>query len=209
MAQRVSFGACVLALAGLGLAVACSNYVPPDVSPYGPPNGLKSSPTPPSGSSSSSSGSSSGGTTGTGEDAGGGSSGDGGTPMMGAVTYACGTPLADAGACSISWTKDIYPKMAGGGTWNCGGASPCHGGTQAPVLTGDEHSYYTTLANYTGTAADGHPYFDPCSTVAANSDFLCNVSSTGTCGAALMPLGAAIADTSSIATWVGCGAPEN
>lgn len=190
---------------GLALAAACSNYVPPDVATYGPPSGLKGqTPLAPNGEDA-------GSTSGGGNDSGSTStSGDAGGGGAGGVMYACGTPI-DGGPCTVSWSKDIYPNMQAGGAWNCAGAA-CHGnGVQQPLFSGTEHTDYATLANYKGTAANGDPYLDPCSTDPTKSDFVCNVQTTGGCGAAPMPLGAALAasDVTKITTWVSCGAPEN
>ncbi len=195
-------------------ALGCGNYTPPDVANYGPPNGLnqKNPAAPPSEDA----GSSSTTTPPANEDGGGGSggtsTGEGGTTPT--ATYACvsaGGTLLTPGTCSVSWKTDIYPKMESGGAWNCASAS-CHGAGSVtqPVLAGTtEQSFYTALANYTGTTSAGLPYFNPCSTDPTKSEFACNTASSNACGAAAMPLGAPIADTSAISTWVACGAPEN
>ncbi len=207
MASRTPLGALLGLASSFAIAAACTNYTPPDVAAYGPPNGLGGKhPTAP-GTSSSGGGSSSGGAVS--EDAGTAPSGDGGgtTPT---VTYACGTPLP-ASTCAVSWQNDIYPNMQPNAAWNCASSS-CHGAGSVtqPVLSGTtSHSFYVTLANFTGTTSAGTPYLNPCSTDPTKSDFLCNVTSTNVCGTAQMPLGIAIADTSKIATWVACGAPEN
>jgi hypothetical protein len=195
---------------------ACGNYAPPDVANYGPPNSLgqKVPGTPQSEDSGSSAAPPSGGS------GGGADSGvapaDGGAPAAAAVACvtAGGTLVAPA-TCSVSWKTDIYPKMQSGGAWNCASAS-CHGpgSVTQPVLSGTtEASFYNVLANYTGTVLSGtgagQTYFNPCSTDPTKSEFVCNTQSSGACGAAAMPLGAPIASTTAIATWVACGAPEN
>jgi hypothetical protein len=198
---------------GLGAAVACTNYEPPDVANYGPPNGINGKT--PNGPSA----------TGTSSPAGPSPSGEGGTSSgadagtgPAASTLACvtaGGTLVPAGTCSVSWSKDIFPKMQSGGAWNCAGSS-CHASASTPpVLSGDAHAMYTTLANYTGTvtsgAQAGQPYFNPCSVDPTKSTFVCNVQATGPCGSLGMPLGVPIAAAgqTAISTWVACGAPEN
>jgi hypothetical protein len=189
-------GGCLLLITvAVGAAIGCSNYVPPDVANYGPPNGLggKTVPVPAD------------------DDAG---SGSGTTPPAGGA-YACvtaGGSLVDAG-CSVSWSNDIYPKMESGGAWDCG-SSACHGVTP-PVLATSSHDYYVALANYTAAVASGtgagEPYINPCSTDPTKSDFVCNTKTTGYCGTQPMPLGLPIASAglAELATWVACGAPEN
>jgi hypothetical protein len=203
--RRVLGGLFVLSVC-VGAAVACSNYEPPDVANYGPPNGIDGkTPNSPSASGTSTPPSSGG-------DGGAASGGEGGTP---AVSYACGAPIAQTTPCSVSWKADIYPKMVAGGTWNCAGTGACHASATQPVLAGDAHSFYTTLANYTGTTTNApyasEPYLNPCSTDPAKSTFVCNTQATTPCGLAGMPLGQPIAAAglTAISTWVACGAPEN
>jgi hypothetical protein len=198
------------------LLPACGDYAPPDVANYGPPNSLgqKVPGTPPgedAGSSAPPPSSGSGG-----GDSGAVTGGDGGAPAAPAVACvtAGGTLVAPA-TCSVSWKTDIYPKMQNGGAWNCASAS-CHGAGSVtqPVLSGTtEASFYTVLANYTGTVASGtgagQTYINPCSTDPTKSEFVCNTQASGACGAAAMPLGAPVASPTAIATWVACGAPEN
>jgi hypothetical protein len=76
------------------------------------------------------------------------------------------------------------------------------------VLSGDEHSYYATLANYADQANGGAPYINPCSTDPTKSSFLCDTYPTGSCGDK-MPLGSGLQDAGILATWIACGAPEN
>jgi hypothetical protein len=198
-------------MAALGAAAACSNYVPPDVANYGPPNGLTGkTPAAPSGG-----GSSGGGGSGSSGSSSGGSSDDAGPGSQGAYCVTTlGQTLVTATTCSVSWSNDLYPKMQSGGAWNCA-SSACHGTSQAPVLTGTADSFYTTLESYTGTvssgAGAGQPYINPCSTDPTKSEFVCNTQTMGFCGLAGMPLGLTItpAGLADIATWVGCGAPQN
>jgi hypothetical protein len=195
-------------MAALAVPIACGNYDPPDVAKYGPPNGLNqkvASAPPPSNDAGT-----------PGNDAGtppasGGDSGP--APGSNLACVLAGGTLVASTTCSVSWSKDLYPKMQSGGAWNCAGSS-CHASAGTPpTLSGDAHAFYTTLANYTATvtsgAQAGQPYFNPCSTDPTKSTFVCNLEPTGYCGALGMPLGASVADPTSIATWVGCGAPEN
>jgi hypothetical protein len=201
MGSRRVLGGLFALMAGLASSTACGNYDPPDVAKYGPPNGLnqKVANAPPAATDSGT------------PPASGGDSGPAAGP-----TYACvvaGGTLVPATTCSVSWSKDLFPKMQSGGAWNCAGSS-CHASASTPpVLTGDAHAFYTTLANYTGTvtsgAQAGQPYFNPCSTDPTKSTFVCNLQPTGFCGMLGMPLGTPVANPAPIATWVGCGAPEN
>jgi hypothetical protein len=73
-------------------------------------------------------------------------------------------------------------------------------------------AFYDALANF--TTINSLPYFNPCSTDPTKSTFVCNTSTTGTCGTGVMPLlggtGAMTdAGLAEIATWVACGAPQN
>jgi hypothetical protein len=200
---RVALGFLCVVGAGVGGAIACSNYVPPDVANYGPPNGIDgkqpNGPGTSSGSGSSSGSSSSG-----------GSSGDGGTSSGGTptVTYACGTPI-DGGPCAVSWSQTIYPAMQAGGAWGCAGGSSCHTVIQ-PTLSGSASAVYTTMANYTGI--NNLPYFNPCSTDPTKSTFVCNTATT-TCSVQMPTVGGTGAMTDAglaeIAAWVACGAPQN
>jgi hypothetical protein len=201
---------------GLGAMIACSaSDTPPDVPSYGPPNGIEGkNPAPPPGSGGGSGGSS-GGSSGGGS---GGSSGGSGAP----ATFACGTPV-DGGACTVSWTNSIYPKMKSGGTWGCGTASGCHG-TQGGVLPfvdpSDAHATYLSLQKtMANVAADARPYIDPCSTDPTKSLFVCNTlpqANPGVCSVSMPTLVPAVGqaatttqDQADILTWVKCGAPEN
>jgi hypothetical protein len=219
MAKRSLLGGSLVLLVGVGAAVACSNYVPPDVPAYGPPNGLTGKvPLPPevageggAGPTSDDAGSSSGG-------------GEGG----GGAQFLCqksGGTLSPAATCSVSFVNDIFPKMESGGAWNCGGtATGCHGSPTAAVpylqaagpsatVPQTAAGYYAVFANFALADNTSKPYFDPCSIDPTQSSFVCNTlatGATGQCGIA-MPQGitVAAADTTAIATWVACGAPFN
>jgi hypothetical protein len=208
----VGFGTLLVSFCA-GVAAACSNYTPPDVPDYGPPNGIDGKhPLAPDETDAGS-----GITTPTGgEDAGGaGSGGDSSTGTGGGFTPDCvsqqqGT-LAASGTCSVSFATDIFPNLGATGAWQCA-ASGCHGtkGGVAPYISGATASamYDTIQAITAGT----NPLIDPCTTDPTKSTLVC--STAGTCGGA-MPLtsGGATALTSTqaqqVATWVGCGAPNN
>jgi hypothetical protein len=121
-----------------------------------------------------------------------------------------GPPPVDAGNCSISWSKDIFPNMAPTGTWQCGSSS-CHGGITAPKVAADAPTTYDNLAAYK-MKASGLPYVLPGSMDPTKSGIECNLS--GSCGTK-MPItggGAQQATQAQIATidaWVKCGAPNN
>lgn len=219
MASRRSLAGLLVLMVGVATAIACGDTEPPDVPTYGPPNGIAGKspqcpagvtcPTGSSGGGSSGSGSSGGGSSGS--SSGGGSSGSssGGTSSSG-PSYACtisGGSIVDAGPCSVSWLTTIWPAMQG--AWGCASAT-CHGGGTDPPMDGTASQAYATLADY--TAVNSEPYFNPCSTSASASAFVCNTALTGTCGIQ-MPLasGGTISDAglTEIATWVACGAPEN
>jgi hypothetical protein len=215
MAKRAVFAfVFVGGLSAAWLAGACGNYVPPDVaSDQGPANGLqgKSIPGPPDeeGGSGVAPSSSSGSSSGTGTSSGGPTG-----PFLCQTQTPAGT-IVDGGACSVSFTNDIYPKMQSGGTWGCAVAGTCHGGATAPNLQGS-----TAASFYTGLATDGVPVngvtvpvVNPCSTSPTESVFVCVTVPTGATGAcsSQMPISTPIsaADNATIATWVACGAPFN
>lgn len=218
MASRRVLGGLLLLAVGSGAAIACTNYEPPDVANYGPPNGINGkTPNGPPAAAPTGTGTSNPPPSSDGGGAPAGDSGGGGPPPASnlACVTAGGTLVADAG-CAVSWSKDIFPKMAAGGAWNCAGAS-CHAAGNPPVLPADAHGMYTTLTAYTGTATTGAQagqyYFNPCSTDPAKSTFSCNLqpAASGGCGSLQMPLGitVAAAGMTAVSTWVACGAPEN
>jgi hypothetical protein len=116
----------------------------------------------------------------------------------------------DAGACSVSYTNDIWPKMSG--TWHCTDAK-CHGGTSYQPQLADPDNAYLNLLGYT---ISGKPYVNPCSTDPDASAFVCNIVSPA-CGTGQMPfpdntLGSgpmSSGDVGTVTTWVQCGAPKN
>jgi hypothetical protein len=122
----------------------------------------------------------------------------------------CGTAV-DAGACSVSYSGMIWPKMQG--TWHCSDAT-CHGGTSYQPKLDTAQDAYDNLMAY---KISGKPYIDPCSTDPDASAFVCNVQSPFTCGLGQMPFPNATlgsgpmssGDVSLVQTWVQCGAPNN
>jgi hypothetical protein len=133
----------------------------------------------------------------------GGVKGDGGAP--------CGTPV-DAGACSVSYSGQIWPKMSG--TWHCSDAN-CHGAmVNQPFNLDNATDAYNNLM---ALSISGKPYLNPCSIDPDASAFVCNTTSPG-CGAGgQMPfpnssIGSgpmSPTDMALVQTWVQCGAPNN
>jgi hypothetical protein len=62
--------------------------------------------------------------------------------VTGTGVSSCSPP--DAGACTTTFTKDIVPMLE---KLNCGGDSPCHGGTSPPALKADKNTWYDSLKN--------------------------------------------------------------
>jgi hypothetical protein len=121
----------------------------------------------------------------------------------------CGT-VVDAGACSVSYATDIWPKMQG--TWHCSDAK-CHGGTSYQPQLDSASDAYNAMMNYKiGTK----PYINPCSIDPDASAFVCNIQSPP-CGAAQMPFPdntlmsgpMSGGDFTQVQTWIECGAPNN
>ncbi len=210
MAKRSLLGVVLMVAVGVSAAVACADYVPPDVPTYGPPNALTGkTPLPPGDTTAGDSGSvvvpppSDGG---------------GGGPQV--LCQTTGGTIVDGGPCAVSFSAQIFPKMQSGGSLNCGGTlNGCHGSATASAPKFDTSvaqtaaGYYAVLANYAQTDNGKKPYVNPCSIDPAQSDFVCNTlaaGATGECGSS-MPLAtpAAAADQALIAQWVACGAPNN
>src|ERR1700723_2169230 len=98
MAYLRGLGGLCVVVVGVGAALACGNYVPPDVANYGPPNGLKDTPDPPPGDGSGSTGTSPPAE----EDA--GAPGEGGAPAAAAVACVkAGGTLVASTNCAVSW----------------------------------------------------------------------------------------------------------
>jgi hypothetical protein len=201
-------GVSFLVLGG-AVVLACSGDAP---TTYGPPSGLQGkSPA----EAFTNNGDDDGGGGGNG---GGNGNGNGGGNGGGGDAGCGGAGPIDGGACAVKWSTDIYPKMTAGGAWKCADTN-CHGGNATPpIISGTSASAaYTALVNYGLIADTTKHYFNPCSTDPAQSAFVCNTTTPSTCGALGMPSlatppGAAAptpTELTQIATWVGCGAPEN
>jgi hypothetical protein len=128
--------------------------------------------------------------------------GDGGAP--------CGMPV-EAGACSVSYSKDIWTKMSS--TWGCSNAA-CHGAmVNQPYNLDNQQDAYNNLTQF---QIGGLYYFNPCSTNPDASAFVCNTSSPA-CGTGQMPFPntslmtgpLSTSDMQLVQTWVACGAPNN
>jgi predicted CxxxxCH...CXXCH cytochrome family protein len=116
---------------------------------------------------------------------------------------------ADGGPCSVSWKKDIFPKMVG--AWTCA-ASNCHapGNKQAPAIDpADENASYTTLAGYKMSTKPMLNYIDNGGDP-AKSSMECNLG--GGCNPT-MPIGNGMPLTQvercQLHSWLRCGAPNN
>ena len=182
-----------------GLLAGCSDS---GVS-YGPPGGLSGKSLPqPTQSSPGPAGSPEGGTV---ADAGGSRARDAGSTD--------GAMAIDSGACSVSWSTQLFPNMTATGRWKCGD-STCHGGFQSPKVTADPRTTYAAFTAFTMTPpAPAIPFVLSGATDPSQSGIECNLGSTA-CGAQ-MPLTQAgaqpltRADVTMLDTWVKCGAPEN
>lgn len=123
----------------------------------------------------------------------------------------------DGGACSTSWSNDLYPQFGDDGAWKCSVAA-CHGKADGPkpdlsgktstevlrqlrastVKVGNLALPYIPAAD-AGTTMDSRTY-----------TFLCNL--RGDCGSKMpRPPGKDLesADLCKVSAWINCGAPEN
>jgi len=135
---------------------------------------------------------------------------DAGTVNTTTICGGLGPINPDGGGCTVSWSKDIVPKMASGQSLACSDGN-CHGQGSAtlPSIPSDPTAAWNSLANYTDP---GSPkvYVDICSKNADDSAFKCNLS--GACLASKMPLAPGAAtddDVAKINSWLACGAPNN
>jgi hypothetical protein len=139
--------------------------------------------------------------------------GGGGTDTPGAkpACVAAGGTLVDAGACSVSFSKQILDSF---GLANCG-TTNCHGGAtprnEPGIDPGDPGATWQHLQAF--TISTGKPYINPCSTDDTASSMGCNMIAEGQAGACgvHMPSGAQLpADAiTNINTWLKCGSPNN
>jgi hypothetical protein len=129
--------------------------------------------------------------------------GDGAVPP---VDMSC-----DTSACTVHWSTDIFPNMMSTGPWQCAAGSPCHGGSQAPLMTdSDPTATYNALVAYSSKSLP-HRYVQPCADP-SESGILCNLSTPSTCGSP-MPINGAMTlsapQIQTITDWLKCGAPNN
>ncbi len=122
---------------------------------------------------------------------------------------AAGGALVDAGACTVSFSKDILSAF---GVANCG-TTNCHGGTtprnEPSIEPSDPVTTWTKLQAF--TISTGLPYINPCSTDDKKAAMGCNmIADPGACGVH-MPSGAQLpaAAIEKINTWLKCGSPNN
>jgi hypothetical protein len=122
-------------------------------------------------------------------------------------------------ACAVSWQTDIFTAILDGPA-GCTGTGLCHGvgGGGITLVSGQAGPAYTALIDY--TIANGPKYIIPCDP--QHSGFTCNMAlaaGQGTdpylpaCGIA-MPFGTTgmdltLAQLTTIADWIQCGAPNN
>lgn len=123
-----------------------------------------------------------------------------------------GQLVADAGACDVSFSKDVLGAFSRA-TPTC--TQPvCHGGptplNQPRVDTADGPG---TWARFTQFQLDDKFYVNPCATDPTASGMLCNLLSAddpGACGVHMPQSGQLAADDLAIVEkWLKCGAPNN
>jgi hypothetical protein len=125
---------------------------------------------------------------------------------------AAGGSLADAGACSVSLSKDV---LAAFGTAGCADPGSCHGGTtprnEPRIEPSDGPSMWQEFQAF--TLSTGKPYINPCSTNDSDSQMACNLlnaGAPGACGVHMPVTGPFPTDAhDKIVTWLKCGAPNN
>jgi hypothetical protein len=133
----------------------------------------------------------------------------------GGTTVACTVNTA----CAVSWSTDIFAAILDGPA-GCTGTGLCHGVGEGNItlVSGQAGPAYSALINY--TIINGPKYIVPCAPQA--SGFTCNMALaadagtdpyTPACGVA-MPFGTTgmdltLAQLTTIADWIQCGAPNN
>jgi len=115
-----------------------------------------------------------------------------------------GAPL-DPAECSVTYTKNILPKIRD--QWRCG-AGGCH---SAPLATGattvfDSTNVDSTYTTLTTTVHSGKKLVDTTSAVPADSAIYCLMQ--GTCGERMPRQGVDPLDLSLVETWLKCKAPR-
>lgn len=121
-----------------------------------------------------------------------------------ALESQAGTPL-DPNDCSVTYAKDILPKIRD--QWRCG-AGGCH---SAPLAAGattvfDTTSADTTYAKLTTTVHAGKKLVDTSSAVPGDSALYCLMQ--GTCGERMPRQGVDPLDLTLVETWLKCKAPR-
>jgi hypothetical protein len=144
------------------------------------------------------------------------SSGDtastGGTSSIACVKD--GKTVADGGACTVSFSKDVLPAFAAA---SCNQTGSCHGGANPPnqpkIDPADPTGTWNAFAAF--KLSNGKLYIDPCSTDATQAALAANVNGKAPPAdrGTLMPLGSPTGlDTGVIAkleTWLQCASPDN
>jgi hypothetical protein len=115
-----------------------------------------------------------------------------------------GTPL-DPAECTVTYTKDVLPKIKD--QWRCG-AGGCH---SAPLATGavtvfDTTNADATYAKLTTTVHGGKKLVDTTSAAPSDSALYCLMQ--GTCGERMPRQGVDPLDLALVKTWLECKAPR-
>lgn len=121
-----------------------------------------------------------------------------------ALEPSSGDPL-DPGACSVTFTKNVLPKIKD--QWRCG-AGGCH---SAPLATGattvmDTKNADATYALLTTKTHGGKKLVDTSSTSPADSALWCLMQ--GTCGQRMPRQGVDPLDLALVEAWLKCKAPR-
>ncbi|MEO6417919.1 MAG: hypothetical protein ABIP39_00830 [Polyangiaceae bacterium] len=115
---------------------------------------------------------------------------------------------AEGGACTVSWKKDIFPKMAG--AWSCASAN-CHApaNKQAPTIDATKaDESYTTLTGYKMSTKPMLNYIDT-NGDPSKSTIECNLG--GSCQPTMPNNGVSLTadERCQLHSWLACGAPNN
>lgn len=120
------------------------------------------------------------------------------------VTTQCTIP--DAGACDVTYSKDVAPLFEKGACWSGG----CHGGSQPPIMKAEDLTLtWCNLKDFNGGAALGsRTYINPSSKDPKDSYIVGNLKYEE---GSNMPKGLQLSatDIATVETWVKCGAPFN
>lgn len=112
------------------------------------------------------------------------------------------------GACTVSWKKDIFPKMMT--TWSCATAN-CHApaNKQPPTIDGTKpDDAYTTLTGYKMSTKPMLNYIDTMGDP-TKSTIECNLG--GSCQPTMPNNGVSLTsdERCQLHSWLACGAPNN